>query len=297
MEDFDFTKPQPPAEAQSIAPIKPASSRFYDANAAGALFRAEGKEERFAAGQLVFAEDEKTKGGLFRSASRMYFVAEGEVALSIGGRALDTVRKGEVFGEMAVITGLPRTAAAHARTDVVAYSLDSKQLQAALGQSPEFALMLASVMFERLRFLAARLAARKAAPSRAVLESTVFDGPLLAQFIAALPRASVVRHWGGTAIMREGQSGAFMYVVKTGRVAIAIRDKPVEVVLPGGTFGEMAVVDQSPRTASATAEVECELLQIDRPSLLEAVKANPAFAMALLRGVAERLRHMNSQLQ
>jgi CRP/FNR family transcriptional regulator, cyclic AMP receptor protein len=56
------------------------------------------------------------------------------------------------------------------------------------------------------------------------------------------------------------------------------------------------VVDQSPRTASATSETECELLQVDRPSLLQAVKTDPAFAMALLRGVAERLRHMNAQL-
>jgi CRP-like cAMP-binding protein len=67
-------------------------------------------------------------------------------------------------------------------------------------------------------------------------------------------------------------------------------------VSPGGIFGEMALVDQSPRVASATADVYSELLAVDRPSLLEAVKAQPAFAMAMLRAVVERLRHMNAQL-
>jgi CRP-like cAMP-binding protein len=296
MDDFDFTKPQP-AEAPEAAsaPFKAAQSRFYDARVAAEIFRAAGREERFDTAAILFMEDEKAKGGLLRKASaRMYYLADGQVELSIGGRSLDRVQPGEVFGEMAVISGQPRSASAQARTPVVAYSMDADELQAALGRSPEFALMLASVMYDRLRFLAARLATRKVATT--VHKFSVFDAPLLARFEAALPRASTVRHWGGTEIMREGQAGAFMYVVKSGRVLIAIHGNTVEAVDPGGTFGEMAVVDQSPRTASATAEVECELLQVDRPSLLLAVKTDPAFAMALLRGVAERLRHMNAQL-
>jgi CRP-like cAMP-binding protein len=48
--------------------------------------------------------------------------------------------------------------------------------------------------------------------------------------------------------------------------------------------------------ASATAHVYSELLAVDRAALMEAVKAQPAFAMAMLRAVVERLRHMNSQL-
>jgi CRP-like cAMP-binding protein len=124
----------------------------------------------------------------------------------------------------------------------------------------------------------------------------VFDKALLADFEAALPRAAHVRHWSGANIMREGQSGAFMYVVKGGRVAISIRDHVVEYVNPGGTFGEMALVDQSARTASATAEVDTVLLQVDRPSLLDAVRARPAFGIALLRALAERLRFMNGVL-
>jgi CRP-like cAMP-binding protein len=98
-------------------------------------------------------------------------------------------------------------------------------------------------------------------------------------------------------IFKEGQAGTFMYLVKEGRVAIAVGQNIVEVIGPGGTFGEMAVVDQSPRTARAGALVDSVLLAIDRASLIDVVKKHPAVAVAMLRGVAERLRHMNEQLK
>jgi CRP/FNR family cyclic AMP-dependent transcriptional regulator len=295
MDDFDFTKPQP--AGPDATPYKAASSPFYDAQVAESLFRASGREERFPAGAEIFAEDQVVKGGLFarRSAARMYFLASGEVALSIGGTPLDLVKAGDIFGEMAVISERPRSASAAARSDAVAYSLSGAELQQALAQKPEFALMIMSVMSDRLRFIAARLAARRTALP-APRETSVFDKSLLADFEAALPRAATLRHWSGANIMREGQSGAFMYVLKAGRVAISIRDHVVEYVNPGGTFGEMALVDQAARTASATAEIDCELLSVDRASLLEAIRARPAFAMALMRALAERLRFMNSVL-
>jgi CRP-like cAMP-binding protein len=313
MSDFDFTKPQvpqpaspdgfdftkpPPAEGSS-PPFKPANSQFYNAAVAKRLFQAGGKEEQFAAGQRLFDEAEKTsKGGVFslKSGSRMYFIERGEVALTIAGKSLDTVKAGEIVGEMAVISERPRSATATAKTPCTAYSLNSSELQAALGQAPEFALMLMSVMFDRLRFIAARLAARKTAGAVAMRETPTFDPQLLAQFEAAIARSSTLRYQAGQSIMREGQAGLYMYIVKTGQVVIAIRDKPVEVVNAGGTFGEMALVDQSPRVASASAHVYTELLTVDRAALMEAVKAQPVFALAMLRAVVERLRHMNSQL-
>jgi CRP/FNR family cyclic AMP-dependent transcriptional regulator len=297
MDDMDFTKPQAGnAAPEASAPFKAANSRFYNADAAAAVFKAQGREERFTAGQVLFAEDEKTsKGGLFKTASRMYYLAEGQVALTIGVKPLDIVNKGEVFGEMAVISGQPRSATATAKTEGIAYSLDASELQGALGKNPEFALMLASVMYDRLRFIAARLASRPTTPG-AAREATVFEPRLVAQMEAALPRTAIVRHRQETLIMKEGQSGKFMYLVKSGRVAIAVGNTVVEVVGPGGTFGEMAVIDQSPRTARAGTLDETELLAIDRESLIAVVRQHPEVAMALLRAIADRLRHMNKLL-
>jgi CRP/FNR family cyclic AMP-dependent transcriptional regulator len=292
---FDFTKPPPPAEAS--APFKPANSQFYNPSVAVKLFQASGKEERFAAGQQLFAEADKAKGGLFsKGSNRMYYLAEGEIALTIAGKPLDTVKKGEIVGEMAVISERPRSATATAKSDVAAYSLSAAELQAALTKTPEFALMLMSVMFDRIRFVAARIAARKMPALAAAREAPTFDPVLLQQFENALARTAITRYQGGASIMKEGQAGMYMYVVKSGRVAIHIKDKVLEVVNAGGTFGEMALVDQSPRVASATADQYSELLTVDRASLMEAVKSQPAFAMAMLKAVVERLRHMNAQL-
>jgi len=296
-DELDFTQPAPSISAAASAPFKAAQSRFYDKQVAARIFQAEGKEERFSAGQVIFMEDEKaSKGGLFKSASRMYYISEGEVGLTIGTRTLDTVKAGEVVGEMAVITGRPRSATGTAKAPVTTYSMDVKELQTALGHSPEFALMLASVMYDRLRFIAAQLQLKPVKAGSAAREATVFDPALVQALEGELPRTSVVRYRQESIIMKEGQAGKFMYLVKSGRVAIAVGNTVVEVVGPGGTFGEMAVVDQSPRTARAGTLEETELLQIDRPTLMAVVKQQPAIAMALLRGIADRLRHMNSLL-
>jgi CRP-like cAMP-binding protein len=228
-DDMDFTKPQPDLAAAS-APFKASGSRFYDSKVAGQVFRACGTEEKLAPEQVIFSEEVAKS----RGPSRMYYVVDGEVALSIGGRPLETIGKGEVFGEMAVITGRPRSATARARGACVVCSMDVAQAQAAIGKVPEFGLMLASVMYDRLRFVAAQLAQRTLARGAAAREATVFEPALVTQFERALPRSAVVRYNAETVIFKEGQAGTFMYLVKSGRIAIAVGSNIVEVVGPAG---------------------------------------------------------------
>jgi CRP-like cAMP-binding protein len=305
-DDFDFTKPQTAQDSAPApsAPFKPAVSRYYDADVATRFFQISGKKEKFAAGETLFVENEKSgKHGMFgkRVIHRMYLITEGEVALSVAGKALDTIRAGEIFGEMAVISetaaGSTRSATATVKTECTAFSLDTEELQAALSRTPEFALMLMSVMFDRLRFVAARLAMRKIAPGReGPREAAVFDGAALASLEQKLERATTMRYAAGKAIMNEGDAGTSMYIVLDGHVTISIKGKVVERVAAGGTFGEMALVDQSPRTASATAETETALLAINRAALIALVEDEPAVGLTMLRSVAARLRHMNALL-
>ena len=298
-DELAFTAPAPAAPAGAAsAPFKAAQSRFYDIKTAERIFRAMGKEERFAEGQTLFTQDDKaTAGGLFKGGSRMYYIAEGEVGVAIGRKQLDSVGKGEVVGEMAVISGRPRSATATAKSPVLAFSMDAKELTLAIGQSPEFGLMLASVMYDRLRFIAAQLALKPMKPGAAAREATVFEPALVSQLQSALPRTAIVRYNKETVIFKEGQAGTFMYLVKSGRIGIAVGSNIVEVVGPGGTFGEMAVIDQSPRTARAGALEDSELIAFDRAALIDVVKKHPAIAVALLKGVADRLQHMHQQLQ
>ncbi len=296
-DDFDFTKPA--GSAAAPAPPVALKSRLYKPAVARKLFELGGVAEKVAAGGTFFAEhDRAAKGGLFSRAgsNKMFFLNAGEVTLTAGGRVLDTIGAGEIFGEMAVITGGARSASATARSDCSGYSMDAAQFESAIQRMPEFALMMMSVMFDRLRLLAARLAARKAVMAAVEREMAVFDTATLAQLHEELDQSATLRYQRRQAIMREGEAGAYMYIVLEGSVEISIGGNVVETVRVGGAFGEMALVDQSPRTASASAVDDCALLAINRAALLALVKAQPGFAMALLKSVAERLRHMNSLL-
>ena len=278
---------------------KAATSQFYDRAIAAKIFQACGRAEKFAAGATIFAQDQKSSsGGLFSrgSESRMYFIAAGQVTILAGGRPIDSLGEGEIFGEGAVITEQPRSATAVAKTECAAYSMNAGELGAAISRMPEFAVMLMSVMYDRIRFVTARLAARRVPIAARDGEPPVFAPQLLASLEAALPRSAVTRYRQQAVIMREGQSGACMYVVKEGKVAIGVQNRLVALVNPGGTFGEMALVDQSPRSATAISETECELLSVDRASLMAAIKTQPAFAFAMLRDGADRLRHLTAQL-
>ena len=308
MEDeFDFTKPNAAFEPGSSAatpatPFKPTISRFYDAKVASRLFQTSGKKEHFSAGETLFLENDRSgKQGLFgkRVVHRMYLITAGEVAILSHDKLLDTIKVNDIFGEMAVISeaaaGSTRSATAMVKTDCTAFSLDADELHTALEQTPEFALMLMSVMFERLRFLAARLSVREVARSKGSNHSgPVFDTATLAALKGKLDPAPVVRFASGHQIMGGGLAGTSMYILLEGQVTIAINGKIVEKLVPGGVFGEMALVDQAPRTASAIARTDCAVLSINRQALIDLVKSDPAVGMAMMRCVADRMRYMNS---
>ena len=280
MDDLDFSKP-----AKSTAP-QPA----YQPAVARAFFESAGKVEAVAAGTTLFAENEKASRILLKR-DKMYLLLAGEVALLARGKPIGSVKPGEIFGEMAAISESPRSATAQARTACQVISLDEKQFQSALRRKPEFALMLLGIMIARLRALVAQLSGIPSAPA-APKETRVFDKSLLSALDKGLGDAARVRYERGKVIMVQGQTGAFMYVVLEGRVAISLRGATLERVGPGGVFGEMALVDQSVRAANAAAESDCVLLAINRTVFMNLVKSDPTFGTFLLAAMAERLRSL-----
>ncbi|HWM44493.1 MAG TPA: cyclic nucleotide-binding domain-containing protein [Burkholderiales bacterium] len=284
MDDLDFSR--------SGGPLKPAAAPqpqppLYIPAVARAFFESVGKEETVAAGTVFFAENEKASRILLKR-DKMYFLLEGQVALSVRGKTIATVKVGEVFGEMAAISDSPRSASAVARSACRVIALDDKQFYAALQKKPEFALMMLGTLIQRLRGMIAKLSG---VPNAETRESRIFDKKLLASLQAGLGDQAIVRYDRGKVIMVAGQTGALMYVVLEGRVAISIRGAVIERVGPGGVFGEMALVDQSPRSANAAAEADCALLAINRAVFLNLVKSDPTFGIALLGSMAERVRN------
>ena len=287
-DDLDFSKPAG-APKPAAAPQAP----LYIPAVARAFFESAGKEEQLAPGSVIFSENDKASRLLLKR-DKMYFLVEGEIGLVAKGRQLGLVKGGEIFGEMAAMSDSPRTATAVARGPCRVIALDDKGFAAALQKKPEFALMMLGTMILRLRGMIARLSG---IPSSAeAKESRVFDKNLMQTMIQGMGQHAVVRYEKGKIIMVAGQAGALMYVVIEGRVSITIRGAVVERVGPGGVFGEMALIDQSPRAANAVADSDCALLAINRNVFINLVKSEPRFGIALLSATAERLRNTAASL-
>ena len=97
----------------------------------------------------------------------------------------------------------------------------------------------------------------------------------------------------GTTIFRAGEPGTEMFIVQEGEVDIVIDGKVVESIAPEHFFGEMALIDESPRSADAIARTDCKLLALNQRQFLFLVDEVPFFAIRMMRVLADRLRHAN----
>ena len=100
----------------------------------------------------------------------------------------------------------------------------------------------------------------------------------------------------GEAIFRAYDMGSEMYVVLEGEVELTIGANIVETLGPGEPFGEMALIDQAPRTATAIAKTACKLAVIPEKRFLFMVQTTPHFAIQIMKVMADRLRKMNARL-
>jgi CRP/FNR family cyclic AMP-dependent transcriptional regulator len=98
----------------------------------------------------------------------------------------------------------------------------------------------------------------------------------------------------GQVIFEEGELGGAMYIVRTGSVILKTSGRLLETIEAGDIVGEMALIDDSPRCATAIAGPECSLVVIKRDEFDEFVRRVPGFARELLRLIAMRLRRSNT---
>lgn len=100
----------------------------------------------------------------------------------------------------------------------------------------------------------------------------------------------------GETIFQAYEMGAEMYIVLEGEVELKIGPNVVETLGPGEPFGEMALIDQAPRVATATAKTRCALAVIPEKRFLFLVQTTPQFALQIMKVMADRLRKMNARV-
>jgi CRP-like cAMP-binding protein len=105
----------------------------------------------------------------------------------------------------------------------------------------------------------------------------------------------------GTVLFREGEPGKEMYVVQSGRVNVTKKVGEVEKILAslgaGEFLGEMSILNNKPRSATATCAEASKLLVIDAKTFEAMIRGNAEIAIRMIKKLADRLAEANEQIE
>ena len=97
----------------------------------------------------------------------------------------------------------------------------------------------------------------------------------------------------GGIIFREGDNAHELFVIKSGQVRIQLGNRTLAEFSANDIFGEMALIDNEPRSATAIAVSDVELVPVSEKQFLFLVSQTPYFALKVMRVLAQRLRATN----
>ena len=122
------------------------------------------------------------------------------------------------------------------------------------------------------------------------------DVDIQERYVALLQRSGdSEEHAAGETLFTAGDPADRMYVVSSGSVTLSIDGRHLETLGPGGLFGEMAVIDREPRSATAVVETDATLVSIDKRRFWFLVQETPYFAEIVMRVMANRLRRESTR--
>ncbi|GAB4562132.1 MAG: hypothetical protein Kow0047_10000 [Anaerolineae bacterium] len=241
------------------------------------------------AGEVIFSEGSR--------ADALYLVDSGEIELSreAGYRreVVARVGPGGFFGEMALITGRPRSATAIARYDTNLWVLYRSEFDDLVARHPAIGSAVSRGLSERLSEAGA------AHGERHLRHIRLFHG-LSGEALREIAQyLHPMRFRREEIIYRQGDLPDFMYLIESGQVALVIeqagREIPVTVLDAGDFFGEQTLLtgDRRYTTARATTDVDVWLLR--REDFEALAMRHPALALNLSKGLGARLAQMIAQ--
>jgi CRP/FNR family transcriptional regulator, cyclic AMP receptor protein len=100
----------------------------------------------------------------------------------------------------------------------------------------------------------------------------------------------------GETIFKEGDAATELYVIQSGRVGIQHGNRLLDTLEERSIFGEMALIDAAPRSATAMALTDVTLVPVSEKQFLFMVSQTPFFALMVMRVLARRLRAANNAI-
>jgi CRP-like cAMP-binding protein len=212
--------------------------------AAAALVRV-----RVPAGSEVVRQDDP-------HARRFFMVEQGIADVLVDGWLVSTLGPGSSFGEKALLRPVPRAATVRARTPLCLQTLDRQAFLAAVTGAPEGTIPEFDTAESRAPALTELL---RGVPLLAGLEQPALDE------ITALGRQVLVA--AGEDVVRQGEPGDRFYVVLEGSAAVYVGERIVRTLAPADHFGEIALLHDTPRTATVRGLTDLRLFSLDRDTL------------------------------
>ena len=100
----------------------------------------------------------------------------------------------------------------------------------------------------------------------------------------------------GEVIFKEGDAATEFFVIQSGQVDIQLDNRLLRTLGEHDIFGEMALIDSAPRSATATAKTDVKLVPVGERQFLTMVSRTPYFALNVMRTLARRLRARNAAI-
>jgi CRP-like cAMP-binding protein len=223
-------------------------------------------------GDFVFSEGD--------SGTSLYFVNRGVLEVKAAGSKLGVVKQGQCFGEISFLTGQPRTASVRAIESSELLELSTAGMRGAVANHPRLRDVLFSMYRDR-----ALVNVLSLSPLFQVLPTK--DRARLA------PRFKLVTLSRGDAVLREGEEGGALYLIKDGvlevRATIDGESLRLATLSKHQFFGEVSFLTGVPRTATVHALEDSELMKIEEGELRELLRHHPFMKDVLSRYHLDRV--------
>jgi cAMP-dependent protein kinase regulator len=204
-------------------------------------------------------------------ARRWYLVATGELLVEVDGFVVGELRGGDQFGERGLLRGVPRSATVRAATDVLLYTLDRDDFLAAVA-GPDLDETDDNVSPEREQQLE---------PAMALARAPLLHGIDSARRDELIRQTRIERVAPGTPIVVSGDEDDTYHVLLSGCAEVVVDGAVRRELLPGDSFGEIAVLHRVPRTASVVARDASTVLTLEGEAVRAAIRENGGAIAAL----------------